>query len=79
MKSESKESHTGSKVLAQLFCVQILAKLVTLPMSFMTARLVSQETYGYANMQMQLWTTLILFFQREALRKTCQRDIQHPQ
>ena len=37
------------KILAQLVSVQIFAKLVTVPVSFMTARIVSKDTYGYAH------------------------------
>lgn len=40
------------KILAQLVSVQIFAKLVTFPVNFLTARIVSKETYGYANIQM---------------------------
>ena len=38
-----------SKVLTQLVSVQIFAKLVTFPVNFLTARIVSKEIYGYAH------------------------------
>ena len=64
-----------AKILAQLVSVQIFAKLVTFPVNFLTARIVSKDVYGYASIQMQLYLTFILFFQKEAVRKACQRDI----
>ena len=38
-----------SKILTQLVSVQIFAKLVTFPVNFLTARIVSKDTYGYAH------------------------------
>ena len=38
-----------SKILTQLVSVQIFAKLVTFPVNFLTERIVSKDTYGYAH------------------------------
>ena len=73
----TRETLNLRRLLAQLLSVQLFAKAVTLPVTFLTARIVEKDIYGYAHIQMQLFLTLILFFQKEAVRKACQRDIEH--
>ena len=41
----------------------------------MVARLVPKDLYGFANFNMQFYQTIILFFQKEAIRKASQREV----
>ena len=59
------------KMVAQLMSVQIFAKIVTIPLNFLTARIVDKEVYGYASIQLQLYHSFILFYSKEAVRKAC--------
>ena len=56
-----------------LMFVQILSKKMTFTLNFMVARIVSKEVYGYANIQLQLFNSTILWFAKEAVRKAAQR------
>ena len=58
-----------------LMIVQIFSKIMTFSLNFFVARIVSKEIYGYANIQMQLFNSLILWFSKEAVRKIVQRKI----
>lgn len=44
-------------------------------MNFFVARIVSKEVYGYANIQLQLFDAIILWFSKEAVRKVIQRKV----
>ena len=48
---------------------------MTTTLNFLVARIVDKQVYGYANIQLQLYHSLILFFSKEAVRKACQRKI----
>ena len=58
-----------------LMLVQIFSKIMTFSLNFLVARIVVPEVYGYANIQLQLFGSLILWFLKESLRKTIQRKI----
>lgn len=45
-------------------------------LNFIIARFVQKDIYGYSNIQLQLFYSMILFFSKEALRKACQREVQ---
>jgi len=57
-----------------LVLLQILSKILTSVLNFLIARFVSKEVFGYASIELQLFYSLVLFFTKEALRRTCQRD-----
>lgn len=59
-----------------LMALQIFAKVMTMSMNFLVARFVQKEIYGYANIQMQLFYSMILFYSKEAVRRACQREVQ---
>ena len=49
---------------------------MTMSMNFLVARFVQKEIYGYANIQLQLFYSMILFYSKEAVRRACQREVQ---
>ena len=55
--------------------LQIFAKIMTMSMNFLVARFVQKEVYGYANIQLHLFYSMILFYSKEAVRKSCQREL----
>jgi oligosaccharide translocation protein RFT1 len=59
-----------------LMALQIFAKVMTMSMNFLVARFVQKEIYGYANIQLQLFYSMILFYSKEAVRRACQREVQ---
>ena len=58
-----------------LMLVQLFSKVMTFSLNFMVARIVSKDIYGYANIQLQLFNSVVLWFAKEAVRKTVQRKI----
>ena len=58
-----------------LMALQIFAKIITMSMNFLVARLVQKDIFGYANIQFQLFYSMILFFSKEAVRRACQREL----
>jgi O-antigen/teichoic acid export membrane protein len=47
---------------SMLVLLQLFAKGATIGLNFLTARLVIKEVYSYAHIQLQLYTSIILFF-----------------
>lgn len=75
--AESPDSEDKQKLLSNSFqnaaflmVVQIFSKIMTFSLNFMVARIVTKEVYGYASIQLQLFNTLILWYTKEAVRKT---------
>ena len=64
------------KNVGVLMLVQIFSKIMTFSLNFLVARIVVPEVYGYANIQLQLFGSLILWFSKESVRKTIQRKIE---
>jgi O-antigen/teichoic acid export membrane protein len=56
--------------LGVLMVVQIFSKIITFTLNFLVARIVLKEVYGYANIQLVLYNSLILWFLTESVRKT---------
>jgi hypothetical protein len=56
--------------------VQLFSKIMTFSLNFLVARIVIPEVYGYANIQLQLYGSIVLWFSKEAVRKTVQRKIE---
>ena len=79
-KNESEKSSGGMQAkslqnIGIMMMVQIFAKIVNFSMNFFVARIVSKEVYGYANIQLQLFDAVILWFSKEAVRKVIQRKV----
>lgn len=59
-----------------LMLVQVFSKIMTFTLNFMVARIVTKEVYGYANIQLQLFNSFVLWFAKEAVRKSVQRKVE---
>jgi oligosaccharide translocation protein RFT1 len=59
-----------------LMLVQVFSKIMTFTLNFLVARIVVPEVYGYANIQLQLYGSIVLWFLKESVRKAVQRKIE---
>jgi hypothetical protein len=57
------------KNVGVLMVVQLFSKVVTFSLNFLVARIVLKEVYGYANIQLVLYNSMILWFLTESVRK----------
>lgn len=71
----SKLLEKSFKNVGILMAVQIFSKIMTFSLNFLVARIVVPEVYGYANIQLQLYGSIVLWFSKESVRKAVQRKI----
>ena len=63
------------KKISKTLVLQVTSKLLSFVFNIFTARLVSKEIYGYANVTLQFYYTMVLFFMKECLRKSLQKEV----
>ena len=68
----------SAKNVGVLVFVQVFQNIITFVLNLLIARIVAKEVFGYANIQMQLYISLVLWFAKESARKTVQRKIEVP-